>query len=134
MNDKTKGKTCKAVRAGKNIDKMSSKILLRIAAIIMLLHGLVLAFGVIWNYHNSDIYENADFILGASLCGILLALLLGTLLWALSCMTNKSAVKLLWIVATATVLLGIIEIIFFFPYVACIIPGVLAFIALFKLN
>jgi len=37
----------------------------------------------------------------------------------------------LWIVATATVVLGIIEIIFFFPYIIGILPGILAFIALF---
>jgi len=113
---------------------MNTKILLRIAAIILLLHGLVLTFGVFWNYHNSDIYEMDTWILGASLCGILLVLLLSILLWVLSCRADKSAIKLLWIVATATLLLGIIEIIFFFPYVMCIVPAVLAFIALFKLN
>jgi len=113
---------------------MNTKILLRISAVILLLHALVLTFGVFWNYHNSDIYETDNWILGASLCGILLVLLLATLLWVLACKTDKSAIKLLWIVATATLLLGIIEIIFFFPYVMCIVPAILAFIALFKLN
>ena len=113
---------------------MNTKILLRTASVILLLHALVLTFGVFWNYHNSDIYEIDTWILGASLCGILLILLLATLLWVLSCRTDKSAIKQLWIVATATLLLGIIEIIFFFPYVMCIVPAVLAFIALFKLN
>ena len=96
----------------------------------MFLHGLVLTFGVLWNYQYGEIYELADFILGASLCGILLVLLIAALFWTLSGRQDKQ----LWIVATATLLLGIIEIVFFFPYVACIIPAVLAFVALYKLN
>ena len=111
---------------------MNSKILLRIAAGIMLLHGLVLTISVL--LHDYKSYEMPDFILGSSLCGILLALLIAALLWTLSCRKDKSAVKLLWIIATATLLLGIIEIIFFFPYAVCWLPAALTFVALFQLN
>jgi len=111
---------------------MSTKILLRIASIIMLFHGLVLLVGTLaGNPNPAPPAELFDFFMGATFCGILLALLLGVLLWVLSCMRDKSEVRQLWIVATATVLLGIIEIIFFFPYIVCILPGVMAFIALF---
>ena len=119
---------------------MSSKILLRIAAGIMLFHGLVLFFGAVYmlltgkNPTEGIPPEMADFFVGASFCGHLLTFLLAALLWTLSCRQDKSAVQQLWIVATATVLLGIIEIVYFFPYIICILPGAIAFVALFKLK
>ena len=119
---------------------MSSKIILRIAAGIMLFHGLVLVIGAVYmlltgqNPTEGIPSEMADFYIGASFCGQLLVLLIAALLWTLSCRNDKSAFKMLWIVATATVLLGIIEIVYFFPYIVCILPGALAFVALLKLN
>jgi|GEM_PF-1830980 len=113
----------------------SSKILLRIASIIMLLHGLTLFISTLASPPNPALpAELLDFVMGATFCGVLLVLLLGTLLWVLSCTKNEANTKLLWIVATATVILGIIEIIFFFPHIVCILPGILAFIALFMHN
>ena len=112
---------------------MSSKILLRIAAVIMLLHGLVLLVGTLaGNPNPAPPAELLDFFMGATFCGILLALLLGALLWVLSCTKDKLEVKQLWIVALATLLLGIIEVIYFFPYIVCVVPAALALTALFK--
>lgn len=98
----------------------------------MLLHGLTLLISTLVSPQNPALpAEFRDFVMGATFCGILLALLLGILLWMLSCTKNEANTKLLWIVATATVVLGIIEVIFFFPYIVGILPGILAFIALF---
>jgi len=120
------------LKGQKNKIMKSSKILLKIASIIMLLHGLTLLISTLVSPQNLALpAEFLDFVMGATFCGILLALLLGVLLWMLSCTKNEANTKLLWIVATATVVLGIIEIIFFFPYIIGILPGILAFIALF---
>jgi len=101
----------------------------------MLFHGLVLLVGTLaGNPNPAPPAELLNFFMGATFCGILLALLLGALLWVLSDIKNKLEDKQLWIVASATVLLGIIEIIYFFPYIVCILPGALAFIALFRHN
>jgi len=114
---------------------MSTKILLRIAAIIMLFHGLVLVVGSVVMDPPANIpSEMADFYVGAAYTGMLTALLIGVLVWTLSCRTDKQAIQLLWIITTATALLGIIEIVYFFPYIVCWLPAALSFIALFKLN
>jgi len=113
----------------------TSKILLKIASGIMLFHGLVLLVGTFATTPNpAPPTELLDFFMGATFCGILLVLLLGVLLWVLSCLKDNSEIKLLWIVTIATVMLGIIEIIYFFPYIVCILPGILALIALLMLN
>ncbi|MCL2592011.1 MAG: hypothetical protein FWD82_01475 [Defluviitaleaceae bacterium] len=112
-----------------------TKILLRIAAGMMLLHGLGLIIGTFTQSSSSGIpYDMVNFIRGATFSGILLVLLLAALLWVLSSIKDKSGIKLLCIVAVAMLLLGIIEIIYFFPYIVCIIPAALTFIALFKLR
>ena len=107
---------------------------MKVAAIIMLFHGFVLtalSFGPADPMLPDHMLM---FFMGAMYCGILLVLLLGIILWMLSCLKDKSEIKLLWVVTTATILLGIIEIIFFFPFIVCILPGVLALIALLILN
>ena len=112
-----------------------AKILLRIAAIIMLLHGLGLLVGAFTQTTSADMPDNvAQFMIGATFCGILLALLLAGLLWMFSAIKDKTEIKYLLIVTTATFLLGIIEIIYFFPYILSIVPATLAFIALLKLR
>ena len=113
-----------------------TKVLLRIASAIMLLHALGLIVGTLSaQTFNSDLPNNMiQFMRGATFSGILLVLLLAGLLWMFSCMKEKVDIKLLLIVTTGTFLLGIIEIIFFFPYMVSIVPAILAFIALFKLK
>ena len=112
-----------------------AKILLKIAAIIMLLHGLWLLVGTFTQTTSVDMPDNvAQFMIGATFCGILLTLLLAGLFWAFSAIKDKTETKYLLIVTTATFFLGIIEIIYFFPYVVSIIPAILAFIALLKLR
>ena len=112
------------------------KVLLRIASAIMLLHGIGLIFGTLSAQTlNSDLPNNViQFMRGATFSGILLVLLLAGLLWMFSCRKEKVDIKLLLIVTIGTFLLGVIEIIFFFPYIVSIVPAILAFIALLKLK
>ena len=135
---------------------MSTKILIRIAAAIMLLHSFGHTFGLLtWQDPNGDIPYDvvqkmqtvqfsfmgkdgstmADFYSGASYCGTLLLLLIAVLLWTLSDRNDKSAIKQLWIISTAIVFLGIIELIYFFPFAVsfCVVAAVLLFFSLFKL-
>jgi len=113
-----------------------TKVLLRIAAAIMLLHGLGLIVGTLSTQTlNSDLSNNVlQFMRGATFTGILLILLLAGLLWVFSCMKERLDLKLLFIITTGTFLLGIIEIIFFFPYIVSIVPAILAFITLLRLK
>ena len=99
----------------------------------MLLHGVGLIIGAFTQTTTGDVADNvAKFMMGATLCGILLVLLLAGLLWMLSNIKERSGIKLLLIVTMAMLMLGIIEIIFFFPYIVSIVPAVLALIALVK--
>jgi hypothetical protein len=102
----------------------------------MLLHGIGLIIGTLFAQTlNSDLPDNViQFMRGATFTGILLVLLLAALLWVFSGIKEKVDIKLLLIVATGIFFLGIIEIIFFFPYAISIISAILVFIALFKLK
>jgi hypothetical protein len=137
--------------------KMSSKLLLRIAAVIILLHSFGHTAGLLtWQVANGDVpsevvqkmqevqfsfmFKNgctmADFYSGASCCGALFLLLVAVLLWVLSNRNEKLTIKLLWFIASAIVLLGVIEIVYFFPFAVsfCAIAATLVFIAIFKLQ
>jgi len=114
-------------------ENVYGKDFLRISAVIMLLHGVGLIIGAFTQTTTGDVADNvAKFMMGATLCGILLVLLLAGLLWMLSNIKERSGIKLLLIVTMAMLILGIIEIIFFFPYIVSIVPAVLALIALVK--
>jgi hypothetical protein len=137
--------------------KMSSKLLLRIAAVVILLHSFGHTAGLLtWQATNGDVpsevvqkmqeiqfsfmFKNgctmADFYSGASWCGVLFLLLVAIMLWTLSNRDDKLTVKLLWFIATAIALLGVIEIVYFFPFAVsfCAIAATLVFISIFKLK
>lgn len=136
---------------------MSTKILLRIAAIVILLHSLGHTMGALgWQDPNGKIPNEvvrkmqevpfsfmgkdgstmADFYSGASYCGTLFLLLVASLLWTLSGRKDKPTINLLWMIATAIVLLGIIEIVYFFPFAVsfCAVAATLVFVAIFQLK
>ena len=136
---------------------MKTKLLLRIAAVIMLLHGLGHTFGVMtWQNPRTAEYQQtvekmqdvqfdfmgksnatlADFYSGFGYGGTILLLLSAALLWVISDLRHKSVIKLLWIIGVAIVLLGIIETIYFFPFAVsfCIVSAALVFIAIFQLK
>ena len=136
---------------------MSSKNIIRIAAIVILLHGLGHTMGALmWQKPDGDIpYEvvqkmqtvqfsfmgkdgstMADFYSGASYVGTLLLLLITALLWTLSDRKDKAAIQQLWIIAASIVVLAIIEIIYFFPFAVsfCVVAAALLFFALYKLK
>ena len=123
----------------------------------MLLHSFGHTFGLLtWQDPNGDIpievvqkMQNvkfsfmgkdgstmADFYSGASYCGTLLLLLIAAILWTLSDRKDQLVVKQLWIIASAIVLLGIVEAIYFFPFAVsfCVISATLIFIALYKIS
>jgi heme A synthase len=136
---------------------MSSKNLLRIAAVVILLHSFGHTAGLLtWQAANGDVpsevvqkmqevqfsfmFKNgctmADFYSGAACCGTLFLLLVAVMLWTLSGRKDTLTINLLWIIAMAIVLLGVIEIVYFFPFAVsfCIIAAALVFMAIFKLN
>lgn len=136
---------------------MRSKLLLRIAALIMLFHCVGHTMGVVtWQKPNGEIPNEvvqkmqevqfnfmgkegstmAEFYSGFGYCGTLLLLFISVLLWVISSWKDKSAVKLLWVIGITIVLLAIDEIIFFFPMAVafCLISAILVFISIFIIN
>jgi uncharacterized membrane protein len=136
---------------------MSSKIFLRIAAIVMLLHCVGHTIGVAtwqnpdgeipievvqkmqdvqFNFMGKDGSTMAEFYTGFGYCGTILMLFIAVLLWIFSGRKDKSVTKELWVTGLAIVLLAVIEIIYFFPFAVafCVISAVLVFISIFFIN
>ena len=115
--------------------KITSKILLRIAAVIMLLHATGHTLGVItWQNRDNTIpvdviqkmedthftFQGKDatlavFFTGHGYAGTLLLLLITAILWILSTSVDKNSIKILWVLGISIVLLGIVEMVYFFP-------------------
>ncbi len=115
--------------------KITSKLLLRIAAVIMFLHATGHTLGVItWQNRDNTIpvdviqkmedthfsFQGKDatlaaFFSGHGYAGTILLLLITTLLWILSDSADKNSTKTLWVLGIAIVLLGVIEMLYFFP-------------------
>jgi heme A synthase len=89
-----------------------------------------------FSFMGKDGSTMADFYSGASYCGTLFLLLVASLLWTLSGRKDKPTINLLWMIATAIVLLGIIEIVYFFPFAVsfCAVAATLVFVAIFQLK
>jgi len=130
---------------------MSVKILLRIAAIIMLFHGVGHTIGVAtWQSLDGDVYRQipqvvksmqdaefsfmgkdgatmAGFYSGFGYCGTIFLVFVAALLWVLAGWKSKSLTPLLWITAGSIVALAILEIIYFFPMAVafCLISAAL---------
>jgi heme A synthase len=89
-----------------------------------------------FSFMGKDGCTMADFYSGASFCGTLFLLLVAVFLWMLSGRKDKQAVQLLWIVVTAIALLGVIEIVYFFPFAVsfCVFVATLVLTAILKLK
>jgi hypothetical protein len=135
----------------------TTKILLRIAAVVMLLHAVGHTTGVAtwqsptgeipievvkimqdvqFSFMGKDGSTMSEFYSGFGYVGTILLLLIAVLLWVLANWKDKSAIKLLWILGSAVVALGVVEAIYFFPMAVafCVITAILVFIAIFRLN
>jgi len=138
---------------------MSTKILLRIAAVLLLLHGIGHTFGVAsWKDPNGDIAKQipevvrlmqsegvsfmginstmARFYDGFGYCGTIFLLFLSVLLWVLSCRTDKSIIKILWVTCGAIVALAVLEMIYFFPmaWMFCLISAALIITSIYLIQ
>ena len=132
---------------------MKSKLLLRIAAIIMLLHGAFHTMGVAtwqqpggdipsqvvqtmqdiqFNFMGKDASTMAEFYSGFGYCGTIFLLFIAALLWIVSGWKDRSVTKILWITGFAIVLLAVDEIIYFFPMAVafCLVSAALVFISI----
>ena len=138
---------------------MKSKLLLRIAAALMLLHGIGHTFGVAtWKNPDGDIAKQipevvrlmqsesvnfmginstmAKFYDGFGYCGTIFLLFLAVLLWVIACRKDKSAIKILWVTCGAIVALAVLEMIYFFPmaWMFCLISAVLIVVSIFQIK
>ena len=136
---------------------MNSKLFLRIAAVVMLLHCAGHTLGIAtWQDSNGKIPTEvvqimqyvqfsfmgkngstmAEFYSGFGYIGTVFMLFIVILLWQLSCWKDKSVVPILGITATAIALLTIIEIVYFFPMavVFCFTTSLFVFLAISKIN
>jgi len=136
---------------------MSSKILLRIAAAVMLLHSVGHTFGVMtWQDPNGEIPTEvvqkmqdvqfsfmgkdgstmAEFYSGFGYCGTILTVFIAALLWIFSGWKDKSVTKTLWVTGLATVMLAVVEMIYFFPMAValCLLTAILIFISIFLIK
>ena len=131
-----------------------SKVLLRIASVLMLLHSVGHISGLItWQksippdvvqkmqeVHYRFMYKDgltmADFYTGASVFGVILIVFIAVLLWMLSDSKDKLAVRLLWTIAIVIGLHAAVELIYFFPIalIFCVISAVLVLIAIFQIK
>lgn len=139
------------------IHGMNSKLLLRIASVVMLLHGIGHTMGVAtWQKPGGDIPARvveimqteqfsfmgkegstmAGFYSGFGYANTVFLLFIAALLWVVSGRKEKSVIKTLWVTASAIVLLAIDEIIWFFPtaVVFCAVSATLIFISIFLIN
>lgn len=136
---------------------MKPKLLLRIAAAIMLLHAAGHTAGVAtWQKPGGDIPARvvrimqseqfsfmgrdgstmAGFYSGFGYCGTILLLFIAALLWTLSGWKDRSANRILWLTGFAILLLAVDEIVWFFPMAVafCIVSAALVFISIFLIN
>jgi hypothetical protein len=134
---------------------MNSKILLRIAAIVMFFHAVGHSMGTFaWQTMGgipsevvAKMYQDqfnfmgkastmASLFTGNGVGGLISLLLMSALLWAVSGWNNKNAVTVLWCVGCAIVALAVCEIIYFFPmaYAFCLIAAALVFTSIFLIN
>ena len=136
---------------------MSPQILLRIAALLMLLHAIGHSFGMAGWRKTTDpkklevinqMTENkfpfmgqlrsmANYYEGFGHAATISILLIVALLWLISGETANGGtlgVKILWPVAIFCLLLGIDELIYFFPMAAAfsILSGILTLVAIFR--
>lgn len=138
------------------MQKITSKLLLRIAAIIMLLHAIGHTLAIVtWRKPNGkipfDIVQKmqdthfsfqgkdstmASFFSGHGYAGAIFLLLIVSILWTISNWQEKRATKILWLVGVAIVLLAVDELLFFFPMamVFSLLAAALVFISIFKIN
>lgn len=136
---------------------MKSKILLRIAAVIMLLHAAGHTVGVAtWQKPGGDIPSQvvqvmqseqfsfmgkegstmAGFYSGFGYCCTVFLLFIAVLLWTLSGWKDRTANKILWPTGFAILLLAAIEIVWFFPMAVafCVVSAALVFISIFLID
>lgn len=136
---------------------MKPKILLKIAAIIMLLHALGHTVGVAtwktkgdvptqviqtmqeseFNFMGKESSTMAGFYTGFGYCGTILLLFIASLLWTVSCWKDRStAIPILWLTACSILSLAVVEIIYFFPMAVafCVISVILVFLSIWKFN
>jgi hypothetical protein len=136
--------------------KITSKLLLRIAAVIMLLHAVGHTLAIItWQEPNGkipfDLVQKmeethfsfqgknttiANFFTGHGYAGTIFLLLIVSILLTVSNWNNKIATKILWPVGASIILLSIVELIYFFPLAAIfsLIAAALVFVSTFQLN
>jgi uncharacterized membrane protein YoaT (DUF817 family) len=136
--------------------KITSKLLLRIASVIMLFHAIGHTLAIVtWQKPSgkipSDVVQKmqdkhftfggqdatmANFFSGHGYAGTIFLLLIVTILWILSGWTERKAIKILWIIGLAIGLLALDEQIYFFPMAAVfsLIAAALVFVSIFKLT
>ena len=138
---------------------MKPKLLLRLAAVIIFLHALGHTMGVYtWKDPTGQIPQElinqmtdrkfsfmgttatmAGYYDGFGYASTIAMLLIASLLWMIAGMAEKNAsfsVKILWPVAVTLFLLGIDEIIYFFPLAVSFsfLAVILTLISIYKLN
>ena len=139
---------------------MNAKLLLRIAAVVMLFHGVGHTVGVAtWESPDGDVYRQipqvvsamqdtefsfmgkdgatmAGFYSGFGYCGTIFLVFVALLLWILAGWKDKSVTPILWITGLAIVALAVLEIIYFFPMAVafCLISAALVFTSIILIN
>jgi len=135
---------------------MKPKLLLRIAAIVLILHAIGHSMGTFtWQKTDSGIptevvqimqevhfdfmgKENtmAGMFTGNGTTGIISLFFMSAILWVVSSWNNKYATKILWIVFCAILLLAFAEVVFFFPmaYMFCFVAAALVLWGIFKIK
>jgi hypothetical protein len=138
------------------MQKITSKLLLRIAAIIMLLHSIGHTVGFSnWQNPNGKVpadvvqkmqdthflVQGKDTTMAASFSGngymvSIFLLLIVSILWRFSNRTGKDAFNILLLTGLAIALLVVVEFLFFFPMVAMLsfTAATLVFISILKIN
>jgi hypothetical protein len=136
--------------------KITSKLLLRIAAIIMLLHSIGHTVGFSnWQnpngkvpvavvqkmQHTHFLVQGKDTTMAASFSGSgymasIFLLLIVSILWAFSSRAGKDSSTVLLLTGVAIAFLVVVEFLFFFPMVALLslTAATLIFISVFKIN
>jgi hypothetical protein len=135
---------------------ITSRFLLRIAAILMLLHAVGHTLGIItWQKPNGKIpidivqkmqdthfsFQGKDstmaaFFSGHGYAGTILLLFIVSILWTLSNSTDKNSTKILGLTGFAIVLLAIDEFLYFFPMAVAfsLIAAALVFLSIQRMN
>ena len=136
--------------------KITAKLLLRIAAIIMLLHAVGHTLGIVtWQMPNGKIpadlvqkmqdthflFQGKDatmaaFFSGHGYAGAILLVFIFAILWVLSGWTDKKSIPILGLVSISILLLAVDEILYFFPMAVffSIVAAALVFIAIQKIK